>query len=72
MEENTDLNLLISEALNESKFWFLLTRKVKSIGIDLDDLDLHVIALQSEEAIAREITDEVEALEYNLNRETLI
>lgn len=72
MEENEDLNLLISEALNESKFWFLLTRKVKSIGIDLDDLDLHVIALQSEEAIAREITEEVEALEYNLNRETLI
>lgn len=72
MEENTNLNLLISEALNESKFWFLLTRKVKSIGIDLDDLDLHVIALESEEAIAREIAQEVEALEYNLNRETLI
>ena len=65
--------LQVSYALNNSKAWIVMGERLKrELGIDLWDLDVSYIAHEIEQKIADAIIEESDALEYNINRETLI
>ena len=53
--DKQDLVMLISERLNDSKFWVLLDRSLQRRGIEIDMDDLHEMAHDLEHQLATDL-----------------